>query len=60
MMNRSLEKKLEEILALVDEVESDTANVTRSEYREFLSELGSAVETREDGLGPDEEEDEAG
>jgi hypothetical protein len=57
-MNRTLQAKFDEIEKLIDEVESDTENVSRAELREFLGSLGSSIEVREDALGPEKDDPE--
>ena len=51
----------EEVLAEMEEIlntiESDTKNVTRAQYREFLHDLQSSIEMRLDGLGPEQEDE---
>lgn len=46
MATAFIQEKFEEIEELINEVEGETRTVTREEYREFLEELGGAIETR--------------
>ncbi len=55
-MRDDLQKKLDEIEDLINDVEGDTDNVTRAELREFLEELASSIQVRLDGLSVDEKE----
>ena len=55
-MNKALQKKLDEIEELINEVEADIENVSRADFREFLGSLASGIEIREEALGPEEED----
>jgi hypothetical protein len=46
----------DEIMQLIDDVESDTDGVSRSEYKEFLQDLRSDLGVRLEALGEAEDE----
>ena len=46
MATETIQKNLEEIEELINEIEGDTKNITRAEYREFLEELAGILDTR--------------
>jgi hypothetical protein len=60
-MDENTEEVFEEIQTLIDDVESDTANVSRADYMEFLKELRDDIKARITALAADateEDEDE--